>query len=203
MFQNWAPFLPWRNGHFWKEIGQKLFKIGLHVLGLKNGHFWKEIGQKLAKNWPKIVQNWAPFLPWRNGHFSGINWPKIDPENFKIRRRSDSTFGLAQLAHNMAKTGCSSRKWAWISLHETQFNSKGWNSRLQRWVRKGEELSKAGNFLIGPQFLDLEPCSILIGCLINWKKLHFRFQLFCLNFHSKFTFCLEPCEFLEKNNSIS
>jgi len=53
----------------------------------------------------------------KNGHFFGPliqKWPKIDPENVKIRKRSDSTLGLAQLAHNM------------------KLNAKGLNSRLHR-----------------------------------------------------------------------
>jgi len=69
-----------KNGHFWKEIGPKLFKIGLHVFGLKHGHFWKEIGQKLAQNCSKL----GSFFALKKWPFLERNWPKIDPKLFKI-----------------------------------------------------------------------------------------------------------------------
>jgi len=72
------PFLE-RN---WPKIGPKLFKIGLLFCLEEMAIFGKKLakncsklgsffsfeemaifGKKLAQNWPKIVQNWAPFLP--------------------------------------------------------------------------------------------------------------------------------------------
>ena len=134
-------FLPRKNGRFFfsklaKNWPKSCSKFASMFLALKMAISLNKLAP-FIQNWPKNDPKWFKFCLKKISSFQGINWPKIDPENFKIRRRSDSTFGLAQLAHNMAKTGwSSSRKCAWLLLqmkaHETQFNSKGWNSRLQR-----------------------------------------------------------------------
>jgi len=84
----------------WPKIDSKLFKFCL-LFCLK----------KMAKNW----HFFGPFIQ---------KWPKIDPESFKIRKRSDSTLGLAHLAHSMAQTAEIVLEFCKRQIH-MKLNSKG------------------------------------------------------------------------------
>jgi hypothetical protein len=82
-----------------------LFKIGLHVLGLKIGHFWKEIGQKLTQSCSKLA---SFFCLEKMAVFSLANWPKIDP---KVVENSPPCFFALKMAISLNKLAPFIQNW--------------------------------------------------------------------------------------------
>ena len=172
MFQNWAPFLPWRNGHFWKEIGQKL-----------------------AKNCSKL----GSFFALKKWPFLEINWPIIDPKLFKIGLlflpRKNGRFFFSKLAKNWPGKfqdsqaerfnlrPCSARSQHgqnWLKQQQKMglnfaANESTWNSIQFKRMKfkiakiskknKGRSLVRLGIFWLVLNFLTLSPAQFWLAAL--------------------------------------